>query len=208
MVTSNESLPRDSLPNQRREILRLAVPALLALVAEPLFLLADSAIIGHLGTTQLAGLGVASAALITAANIFIFLAYGTTSIVARQVGAGSARAAVSAGIDGLWLASGIGVVVGALVAVYAAPVCELFDASPAALTQAVSYLRVSAFGIPAMLVALAVTGVLRGLQDTRTPLIASVVGFSSNIVLNLLFVYGLHLGIAGSALGTVMAQSG
>jgi len=208
MVKHNDSLRADKPLNQRREILRLAVPAFLALVAEPLFLLADSAIIGHLGTTQLAGLGVASAALITAANIFVFLAYGTTSIVARHVGAGSERTAVSAGIDGLWLAIGIGLVVGALVATYAVPLCELFDASPAALAQAVTYLRVSALGIPAMLVALAVTGVLRGLQDTRTPMVASVVGFSTNIALNLLFVYGLRLGIAGSALGTVLSQSG
>jgi putative MATE family efflux protein len=146
--------------------------------------------------------------LLTAANLFVFLAYGTTSIVARQVGAGSQRAAVSAGVDGLWLAVGIGVVTSALVAAYAAPLCGLFDASPAALAQAVTYLRVSALGIPAMLVALAVTGVLRGLQDTRTPLVAAVVGFSANIALNLLFVYGLHLGIAGSALGTVLAQCG
>ena len=198
----------DGPGSQRREIIRLAVPAFLALVAEPLFLLADSAIIGHLGTTQLAGLGVASAALITAANIFVFLAYGTTSIVARQVGAGSERSAVGAGVDGLWLAIAIGIVTGAVVASFAAPLCAVFGASPAALEQAVTYLRVSAFGIPAMLVVLAVTGVLRGLQDTRTPLVASVVGFSSNIALNLLLVYGLHIGIAGSALGTVLAQCG
>jgi putative MATE family efflux protein len=198
----------DDPGNQRREILRLAVPAFLALVAEPLFLLADSAIIGHLGTTQLAGLGVASAALITAANIFVFLAYGTTAIVARQVGAGSERGAVGAGVDGVWLAVTIGIVTGVVVAAYAAPLCALFGASPAALAQAVTYLRVSAIGIPSMLVLLAVTGVLRGLQDTRTPLVASVMGFSANIALNVLFVYGLHLGIAGSALGTVLAQSG
>jgi len=208
MVNSNGIVRADEPQGQRREILRLAVPAFLALVAEPMFLLADSAIIGHLGTTQLAGLGVASAALLTAANIFVFLAYGTTSIVARQVGAGSERGAVSAGIDGLWLAVAIGVVTGTLVAAYAAPLCALFGASPAALAEAVTYLRVSAIGIPAMLVALAVTGVLRGLQDTRTPLVASVVGFTANIALNLLFVYGLRLGIAGSALGTVLAQSG
>ena len=207
-MNSNGNLRADRSRSQQREILRLAVPAFLALVAEPLFLLADSAIIGHLGTTQLAGLGVASAALITAANIFVFLAYGTTSIVARQVGAGSERGAVSAGIDGLWLAIAIGLVTGALVAGFAAPLCALFGASPAALAQAVTYLRVSAIGIPAMLVALAVTGVLRGLQDTRTPLVASVLGFSANIALNLLFVYGLHLGIAGSATGTVLAQCG
>jgi putative MATE family efflux protein len=207
-MNSNGSLQAGRPLSQRREILRLAVPAFLALVAEPLFLLGDSAIIGHLGTTELAGLGVASAALITAANIFVFLAYGTTSIVARHLGAGSERAAVTAGIDGTWLAIAIGLVTGALVATYATPLCALFGASPAALEQAVIYLRVSALGIPAMLVALAVTGVLRGLQDTKTPLIASVVGFSANIGLNLLFVYGMHLGIAGSALGTVLAQSG
>jgi len=208
MVNSNRSLWAGDPRGQRREIMRLAAPAFLALVAEPLFLLADSAIIGHLGTTQLAGLGVASAALITAANIFVFLAYGTTSIVARQVGAGSERNAVGAGVDGLWLAIAIGIVTGALVATYAARLCALFGASSAALEQAVTYLRISAIGIPAMLVALAVTGVLRGLQDTRTPLVASVVGFSTNIALNLIFVYGLQMGIAGSALGTVLAQSG
>jgi putative MATE family efflux protein len=194
--------------DQSREILRLAVPAFLALVAEPLFLLADAAIIGHLGTQQLAGLGVASATLLTAANLFVFLAYGTTSIVARQVGAGSQREAVEAGIDGTWLAVLLGGVVAAAVALAAEPLCRLFGASPAALGYATTYLRVSAAGIPAMLVALAATGVLRGLQDTRTPLVASVGGFTSNIVLNLALVYGLGWGIAGSAWGTVIAQTG
>ena len=103
--------------SQQRDILRLAVPAFLALVAEPLFLLADSAIVGHLGTAPLAGLGVASAALVTAANLFVFLAYGTTSIVARQLGAGSERAAVGAGVDGLWLALALGVPTAVVVAV-------------------------------------------------------------------------------------------
>jgi putative MATE family efflux protein len=195
-------------PAQSREILRLAVPAFLALVAEPLFLLADSAIIGHLGTAQLAGLGVASATLITAANIFVFLAYGTTSIVARQLGAGSSRGALEAGVDGTWLAVGLGAVTAVLVALNAAPLCRLFGASDEAVGYAVTYLRLSALGIPAMLVALAATGVLRGLQDTRTPLVASVTGFSTNVVLNLVFVYGLGWGIAGSAWGTVVAQTG
>ena len=192
---------------QSREIVRLAVPAFLALVAEPLFLLADSAIIGHLGTAQLAGLGVASATLITAANIFVFLAYGTTSIVARQLGAGSQRGALEAGIDGTWLAVGLGAVTSVVVALAAEPLCRVFGASDDALGYAATYLRISALGIPAMLVALAATGVLRGLQDTRTPLVASVAGFSSNVVLNLVFVYGFGWGIAGSAWGTVIAQT-
>ena len=193
--------------SQHREVLRLALPAFLALVAEPLFLLADSAIVGRLGVTPLAGLGVASAVLLTSANIFVFLAYGTTAVVARQLGAGSRAGAIAAGIDGTWLAIALGTVTAALVALFAGPLCHVFGASEAALDQAVTYLRISALGIPAMLVVLATTGVLRGLQDTRTPLIAAVGGFGLNIVLNVWFVHGLHWGIAGSAWGTVIAQT-
>ena len=194
--------------SQHREVLRLAVPAFLALVAEPLFLLADAAIVGRLGVAPLAGLGVASAVLLTAANIFVFLAYGTTAVVARQLGAGSRAGAISAGIDGTWLAIALGAVTAAAVAFLAAPVCRLFGASAVALDMAVTYLRISAIGIPAMLVVLATTGVLRGLQDTRTPLLAAVGGFGLNIALNVWFVHGLGWGIAGSAWGTVIAQTG
>ena len=191
---------------ESREVLRLALPAFLALVAEPLFLLADSAIVGHLGTPHLAGLGVASAILLTAANVFVFLAYGTTATVARHLGAGSRSKAVAAGIDGAWLAIALGSVTGVLVALTAEPLCQSFGASEEAIGYAVTYLRISAIGIPFMLVVLAVTGVLRGLQDTRTPLIASVFGFGLNIVLNFTFVYGLDMGIAGAAWGTVISQ--
>lgn len=192
----------------RREILRLAVPAFLALVAEPLFLLADSAIVGHLGTVPLAGLGVASSILLTAAGVFVFVAYGTTSVVARQLGAGSTRGAISAGVDGLWLSVILGTITAVVVALAAPGLCAAFGASAAVQEQAVTYLRISAAGIPGMLVVLAVTGVLRGLQDTRTPLLASVAGFGVNVLLNLVLVHGLHWGIAGSAWGTVIAQTG
>lgn len=192
---------------QGRDILTLAVPAFLALIAEPLFLLVDTAVIGHLGTAPLAGLGVAAAILSTAASLFVFLAYGTTSIVARRVGVGARRDAISAGLDGTWLAIGLGVVVGLGVWLWAEPLCAVFGASPAALEQAVTYLRISAAGLPGMLVVLATTGALRGLQDTRTPLVASVLGFGANLVLNLVLVLGLRWGIAGSATGTVIAQT-
>lgn len=195
-------------PGTRREIARLAVPAFLALVAEPLFLLADSAVVGHLGVAQLAGLGVASSVLLTAAGVFVFLAYGTTSVVARHLGAGSPRDAVAAGLDGLWLSLVLGVAAAVAVAVPASWWAGRFGAGDAAVEQAATYLRVAAIGLPGMLVVLAVTGVLRGLQDTRTPLLTSVVGFTGNIALNVLFVYGLGWGIAGSAAGTVLAQTG
>ncbi|MCC3768122.1 MATE family efflux transporter [Streptomyces sp. UNOC14_S4] len=191
-----------------REIVALAVPAFGALVAEPLFVMADSAIVGHLGTPQLAGLGVAAALLSTAVSVFVFLAYATTAAVARRVGAGDLQAAIRQGMDGVWLALLIGLGVIAVTLPAARAVVELFGASPTAAPYATTYLRVSALGIPAMLVVLAATGVLRGLQDTRTPLYVAVGGFAANATLNVGLVYGVGLGIAGSAWGTVIAQYG
>ncbi|MGW5419888.1 MATE family efflux transporter [Streptomyces sp. NPDC003943] len=189
-----------------REILSLAVPAFGALVAEPLFLMADSAIVGHLGTPQLAGLAIASALLSTAVSVFIFLAYATTAAVARRVGAGDLQAAIRQGIDGIWLALILGAAVVALTLPTAPLLVDLFGASDTAAPYAVTYLRISILGIPAMLVVLAATGVLRGLQDTRTPLYVAIAGFAANAALNLGLVYGAGLGIAGSAWGTVIAQ--
>ena len=191
-----------------REILRLAIPAVGALIAEPLFLLADSAMVGHLGTVPLAGLGLASAVLQTIIGLMVFLAYSTTPAVARWLGAGDRRRAVSVGIDGLWLALGLGVVL-AVVGWLATPLLVgAFGAEPAVTAAAATYLGISMLGLPAMLLVFAATGLLRGLQDTRTPLRVAGIGFAANILLNLLFIYGLGLGIAGSAIGTVIAQWG
>ena len=191
-----------------REILALSLPAFGALIAEPLFLMADSAIVGHLGTAQLAGLGIAAALLTTLVNVFVFLAYATTAAVARRIGAGDRRAAVQQGIDGIWLAVILAVPIVAAAIPLAPALCHLFGASATAAPYAVTYLRISSLGIPAMLGVLAATGVLRGLQDTRTPLLVAVTGFSVNLLLNLLLVYGVGLGIAGSATGTVISQWG
>ncbi|MFF8937697.1 MATE family efflux transporter [Streptomyces paradoxus] len=191
-----------------REIVALAVPAFGALVAEPLFLMADTAIVGHLGTAQLAGLGVASALLMTAVSVFVFLAYATTAAVARRVGANDLQAAIRQGMDGIWLALLLGAAVVAVALPTAPHIVDLFGASDAAAPYAITYLRISVLGIPAMLVVLAATGVLRGLQDTRTPLYVAIAGFIANGALNAGLVYGADLGIAGSAWGTVIAQCG
>src|SRR3954447_11938294 len=195
-------------PGAAQEVLRLAVPAFAALVAEPAFLLADAAIVGRLGTAPLAGLGVASAALAAAAGVFVFLAYGTTGAVARRIGAGDRRGALAVGLDGVWLALVLGLVTGTALLLSADRVVGAFGASAAASGAATTYLRISALGLPSMLVIMAATGVLRGLQDPRTPLVVALVGFTANIGLNVLLVLGLGRGIAGSATGTVLAQTG
>ncbi|WP_103535852.1 MATE family efflux transporter [Streptomyces sp. SM11] len=191
-----------------REIIALAVPAFGALVAEPLFVMVDSAVVGHLGTPQLAGLGIAAALLMTAVSIFVFLAYATTAAVARRVGAGDLPAAIRQGMDGIWLALLLGAAVVALAVPTAPWLVDIFGASDTAAPYAITYLRISILGIPAMLVVLAATGVLRGLQDTRTPLYVAIGGFTANAALNVTLVYGAGLGIAGSAWGTVIAQVG
>jgi putative MATE family efflux protein len=191
-----------------RDILRLALPAFLALVAEPLFLLSDAAIVGHLGTPELAGLGIAGAVVQTAVGLCVFLAYGTTASVARRVGAGDVRGALEQGVDGVWLAVLIGTVTTVLGVLFAGRLVGLFAPAPLVAGQATTYLRLALLGVVPVLVMLAATGILRGLQDTRTPLVVAVVGNLANIGANLALVYGLHLGIAGSAIGSDLAQLG
>jgi len=191
-----------------RDILRLAVPALGALVAEPMFLIVDAALVGHLGVVPLAGLGIAGAVLQTIVGLMVFLAYATTPAVARRIGAGEFSSAVRAGIDGLWLALGLGAVL-ALAGSLATPgIVSLFGASAEVTEQAEIYLGISMWGLPAMLIVFAATGLLRGMQDTVTPLWIAGLGFAANALLNWLFIYGFGWGIAGSAAGTVVAQWG
>jgi putative MATE family efflux protein len=197
---------RPTAAGRRREILRLAVPAFGALIAEPLFLLADSAIVGHLGVAQLAGVGLASAVLQTAVGLMVFLAYSTTPAVARALGNGQLGKALAVGRDGIWLALLLGTVLAAAGFLAAEPLLDLMGARGDVRGFAVDYLRWSLPGLVAMLLIFAGTGVLRGLQDTRTPLVVATAGFTLNIVLNFVLVYGLHLSVTGSALGTSIAQ--
>ena len=191
-----------------REIFRLAFPAFLTLLAEPLFLLADSAIIGHLGVDSLAGLSIAATVMSILVGLCVFLAYGTTGVVARRVGAGDLRAALAHGVDGLWLGGALGSLIAVLGWLAAPELTGLFDATPEVHAAATRYLQIAIIGALPLLLMLAATGVLRGLQDTRTPLVVAVVANAANVLLNLTFVYGFGWGIAGSAYGTLLAQLG
>lgn len=191
-----------------RRIANLALPALGALIAEPLFLIVDSAMVGHLGAAQLAGLAVASAVLQTAVGLMVFLAYSTTPLVARRRGAGELRGAVQAGVDGLWLAIAIGIILALGLWVVSRPLIMVFGAESDTSSFALTYLQISCLGLPAMLLVFAASGLLRGLQDTRTPLYVAGIGFTVNALLNWALIYGLGWGVAGAATGTVIAQWG
>lgn len=190
-----------------RRILALAVPAFGALLAHPLMLLADTWIVGRLGTLPLAGLGIGSGLLLTVVGLSIFLAYGSTSVVARQVGAGRHQRGIELGVQAMWLAAAMGAVLAVVMWLGAPWLSTALGASADVLPYAVSYLRWSLPGLPFMLVMLAATGTFRGLSDARTPLVLSITVAALNLALNLAFVYGLHLGIAGAALGTAVAET-
>jgi putative MATE family efflux protein len=191
-----------------REILRLAVPALGALAAEPTYILVDTAIVGHLGRSQLAALGIAAVVLSTLFAIFNFLQYGTTAQVGRASGAGEERAARQLGGQALWLCLGVGVVLTILLVALAPAVVELMGGDGRTADYAVTYLRIVSLGLPFAFIALGSQGYLRGVADLRTPLVILIAGNVANAILEVLFVYGFDWGIAGSAWGTVLAQAG
>jgi len=186
----------------------LAIPAFGALIAEPLYVLTDTAVVGHLGTPQLAGLAVASSVLLTLYAVFIFLAYGTTAAVSRLLGAGDEREAAHQAVQSMWLALLIGLGVIVIGLGLSGPLVGWMGAEGAVAANALVYLRISLAGVPAMLLVLAGAGYLRGLQDTRTPLLVAIGTAAANLVIEVTLIYGLGKGIGASALATVLAQVG
>ena len=164
-----------------RDIVRLAVPALGALAAEPLYLLADTAMVGHLGTDELAALAIAATLLAGTFTLFNFLTYGTTAQVARFQGAGEELEAGRLAAQALWLSAGIGVVLTALLAGFAVPLVSLMGGDDRVGDLAVLYLRIGSLGLPSALIALAGQGYLRGVSDLRTPLVIVVVANAVNV---------------------------
>jgi putative MATE family efflux protein len=191
-----------------REILRLALPALGALAAEPLYVLADTAIVGHLGRPQIAALGLAGTVLSGTFTIFNFLTYGTTAVVARASGAGQHDRAARLAAQALWVSLAIGGTLLVVCEAAGAPLLRALGAHGESGHDALVYFRIAALGLPAALVALGGQGYLRGVSNLRRPLEVVVAANLVNVVLEVWFVYGLHWGIAGSAAGTAIAQAG
>jgi putative MATE family efflux protein len=191
-----------------RRIIGLAIPALGSLAVEPVYVLVDTAIVGQLGTEQLAGLAIAATVLSFVFAGANFLTYGTTERVARRLGGGDRAGAGNVGVQALWLAVFGGVPASILIAVFAGPITNLFGASDAVHGYAETYLSWSAIGVPFFLVTLAAQGVLRGASDYTTPLWVLLGANVANLLIELVLVFVLDLGVAGSAISTVVAQIG
>ena len=191
-----------------RRIVKLAIPAMGSLAVEPVYVLVDTAVVGRLGTEQLAGLAIAATVLSFVFAGANFLTYGTTERVARRLGAGDERGAGNVGVQALWLAILAGAPLAALVAVFARPLAGVLGANGDVLDHAVTYLSWSALGVPFFLVTLAAQGVFRGESDYTTPLWVLLGSNIANLLIELVFVFVFDMGVAGSALSTVIAQIG
>ena len=193
-----------------RRIAALAVPALGVLAAEPLYLLFDLAVVGRLGALALAGLAIGGLILGLVASQLTVLAYGTTARAARRFGAGDREAAVREGVQASWLALAVGVPVTAAIEVFAVPLVSAIASRGEITDEAVPWLRIAVLGAPAILLAAAGNGWLRGVQDTVRPLRFVVAGFAVSAVLCPLLVYGWaglpRLELAGSAVANLVGQ--
>nr|WP_240951111.1 MATE family efflux transporter [Bifidobacterium sp. DSM 109959] len=204
---ASETHHRDANPvSINRTMLSLALPTFVQLIAEPAFILIDTAIVGHIGDEALAGLSIGSTIILTAVGLCIFLAYSTTAQVAHLLGAGRRREGLQAGIDGLWLALGIGIALVIGLFAGAEPLCRALGGKGAVLQQAVTYTHAVVLGAPGMLLVYAANGIFRGLQKVRITLVAAVSGAVLNTALEVLFVMVFRWGIAGSGAATMIAQ--
>jgi len=193
-----------------RRIAGLAFPALGVLAAEPIYLLFDTAIIGRLGALSLAGLAIGGLILSLLSSQLTFLSYGTTARSARYFGAGDRAAAVGEGVQATWLALGLGALIIAVVQAVAVPLVSAIAAGGEIAAEALPWVRIAIFAVPAILIAAAGNGWMRGVQDTARPLRYVVIGFAVSAVLCPLLVYGWlgmpRLELAGSAIANVVGQ--
>ena len=193
-----------------RRIAGLALPALGVLAAEPIYLLFDIAIVGRLGALPLAGLAIGGLILATLSSQMTFLSYGTTARSARFFGAGDRPAAVGEGLQATWLALGLGWLIVIVVQAAAVPLVSALAAGGEIADEALPWVRIAIFGVPAILISAAGNGWMRGVQDTVRPLRYVVTGFALSAVLCPLLVYGWlgmpRLGLEGSAVANLVGQ--
>jgi putative MATE family efflux protein len=190
-----------------RRIASLALPALVVLAAEPLYVLVDTAVVGHLGRVPLAAVAIGGTVMSVAVWFGTLMAYGTTGRAARRFGAGDRTAAVAEGVQASWLALGTGVLLAVLAQIFAGPLVTALAHDPATAGAAAGWLRIAVCGAPGLLLAAAGNGWMRGIQDTRRPLIFVLGANVLSAILCPVLVYPLGWGLTGSAVANVTAQT-
>jgi len=191
-----------------RRIAALTLPALVVLAAEPLYVLIDTAVVGHLGSTPLAALAIGGTIMSMLALLGVVISYGTTGRAARRFGAGDRAAAVAEGVQATWLAFAVGLLIAVAGQFLAGPIARgLAGDNTAVSSAATGWLRIAVLGAPGLMLATAGNGWLRGVQDTRRPLVFILGANALSAVLCPILVYPVGWGLNGSAIANVVAQT-
>ncbi|MCW2497442.1 MATE family efflux transporter [Jatrophihabitans sp.] len=191
-----------------KQLLALSASAVVVLAAEPLYLLVDTAVVGHLGGHQLAGLAVAGALMALLTVVGTFVEYGTTARAARWFGAGREADAVNEGVQASWLAGAIGLVIVAAGELLAGPLTSLLAGGTGQTQHAAeAWFRIAVLGLPGVLLVLAGNGWMRGVQRTRQPVVIVLAANVLSAALCPTLVYGAGMGLQGSAVANLVAQA-
>ena len=187
-----------------RTILGLALPALGVLAANPLYLLLDTAVVGRLGTAQLAALAAGTTIQSTVTTQLTFLSYGTTARSSRLFGAGKRDAAVAEGVQATWVAVLVGLCLATIIWLFAEPIAFALTNDHATAAQAATWMHVAAIAIPLTLIIMAGNGWMRGIQNTRLPFLLTLCGLVPGALILPVLVH--RFGLVGSAVANVIGM--
>lgn len=187
-----------------RDIFALALPALGVLAANPLYLLLDTAVVGRLGTAELAALAAGTAVQSTVTTQLTFLSYGTTARSSRLYGAGRRGDAVAEGVQASWVAILVGLGLASIIWLFAEPIAYALTQNHETSADAARWMHVAAIAIPLTLLIMAGNGWMRGVQNTRLPLVLTLCGLVPGAILLPLLVH--QFGLVGSAVANVIGM--
>ena len=192
-------------------VLSLSAAALVVLVAEPLYLLVDTAVVGRLGALPLGSLAVGAVVLAQVSSLGTFLAYGTTARAARAFGAGRRDRAIAEGVAATWLACWRASPSSSWGSWWRGRSRRCSPVAGRSPTGRSRWMRIALCGAPGILVAMAGNGWMRGVQSTRAPVVVVLAGNGASALACPFLVHGLGswpgLGLEGSAIANVGAQS-
>lgn len=198
-----------------KQINKLAIPALIAGVSEPILSLTDAAIIGNIefnATESLAAVGIVSTFLSMLIWVLGQTRSALSSIISQYLGAGKLKEVITLPAQAIYIITALSILIIVATYPFSEAIFKLYNASGSILDYSVSYYKIRVFGFPFTLFTIAVFGTFRGLQNTFYPMVIASIGAFSNIILDVIFVYGIEgiispMYVEGAAYASVIAQA-
>lgn len=197
-----------------KHINKLAIPALISGISEPILSLTDAAVIGNMdlnATESLAAVGIVTTFLSMLIWVLGQTRSAISSIVSQYLGADQLSNVKNLPAQAMFIITSLSILIIAVTYPLAAQIFKLYNASDLILTYSVDYYHIRVFGFPFTLFTIAVFGTFRGLQNTYHPMLIAITGAITNIVLDIILVYGVEgflpaMHIKGAAYASVFAQ--